>query len=130
ELIKGISQAGGEPAGLHQVAFVGLAALGVYHEISGRRVISEDDFLDVDPCGVYKRYHANRSQLFAFKEPPEAAVELMNILAGAFEILLPRARPGVRIGDVNKELFDYYQDAGVFDINSSVWIGGYEMGIA
>src|SRR5699024_11925439 len=73
ELILGLSRAGGEPAGLHQVAFVGLAALGVYHDISGRRVINEDDFLDVDPCGVYKRYHSNRSQLYAFKEPPKAA---------------------------------------------------------
>ena len=130
ELIRGLSAAGGEPAGLHQVAFVGLSALGVYHEISGHRVITEDDFVDVDPCGVYKRYHSNRSQLYAFKEPPAGAVELMGILTGAFEILTERARPGTRIGDVNKELFEYYRDAGVFDLNSSVWIGGYEMGIA
>lgn len=130
ELIRGLSNAGGEPAGLHQVAFVGLAALGVYHEISGRRVITEDDFLDVDPCGVYKRYHSNRSQLYAFKEPPKAAVELMSILTGGFDILTERARPGVRIGDVNRELYAYYEEAGVFELNSSVWIGGYEMGIA
>ncbi|WP_449283818.1 M24 family metallopeptidase [Leucobacter sp.] len=130
ELIRGLSAAGGEPAGLHQVAFVGLAALGVYHEISGRRVITEDDFLDVDPCGVYRRYHSNRSQLYAFKEPPKGAVELMRVLTGAFDILTERARPGVRIGDVNAELYAYYRDAGVFELNSSVWIGGYEMGIA
>jgi Xaa-Pro aminopeptidase len=130
ELIRGLSAAGGEPAGLHQVAFVGLAALGVYHEISGHRVITEDDFLDVDPCGVYKRYHSNRSQLYAFKEPPSGAVELMRILTGAFDILTESARPGVRIGDVNAELYAYYRDAGVFELNSSVWIGGYEMGIA
>ncbi|WP_240422864.1 Xaa-Pro peptidase family protein [Leucobacter sp. wl10] len=130
ELIRGLSTAGGEPAGLHQVAFVGLAALGVYHEISGRRVITEDDFLDVDPCGVYQRYHSNRSQLYAFKEPPKAAVELMSILTGAFDILTERARPGARIGDVSAELFAYYRDAGVFESNTSVWIGGYEMGIA
>ncbi|UOQ58828.1 M24 family metallopeptidase [Leucobacter allii] len=130
ELIRGLSAAGGEPAGLHQVAFVGLAALGVYHEISGHRVITEDDFLDVDPCGVFKRYHANRSQLYAFREPPRGAVELMRVLTGGFEILTERARPGVRIGDVNAELYAYYRDAGVFELNSSVWIGGYEMGIA
>lgn len=130
ELIRGLSAAGGEPAGLHQVAFVGLAALGVYHEISGRRVITENDFLDVDPCGVYKRYHSNRSQLYAFKEPPKGAVDLMSILTGGFDILTHKARPGVRIGDVNAELYSYYKDAGVFDLNSSVWIGGYEMGIA
>lgn len=130
ELIRGLSAAGGEPAGLHQVAFVGLAALGVYHEISGRRIITEDDFLDVDPCGVFKRYHSNRSQMYTFREPPQAAVDLLHLLAGGFDILLDRARPGVRIGDVNAELYAYYQDAGVFELNSSVWIGGYEMGIA
>lgn len=130
ELIRGLSAAGGEPAGLHQVAFVGLAALGVYHEISGRRIITEDDFLDVDPCGVFKRYHSNRSQMYTFREPPQAAVDLLQLLAGGFDILLDRARPGVRIGDVNAELYAYYQDAGVFELNSSVWIGGYEMGIA
>lgn len=130
ELIRGLSAAGGEPAGLHQVAFVGLAALGVYHEISGRRVITENDFLDVDPCGVYKRYHSNRSQLYSFKEPAQGAVDLMNVLTGGFDILLEKARPGVRIGDVNAELYSYYQESGVFDLNSNVWIGGYEMGIA
>lgn len=130
ELIRGLSAAGGEPAGLHQVAFVGLAALGVYHEISGRRVITESDFLDVDPCGVFKRYHSNRSQMYTFREPPQAAVDLLKLLAGGFDILLERARPGVRIGDVNAELYAYYRDAGVFELNSSVWIGGYEMGIA
>ncbi|MFC7766084.1 M24 family metallopeptidase [Leucobacter soli] len=36
----------------------------------------------------------------------------------------------MRIGDVNRELYDYYEQAGVFELNSSVWIGGYEMGIA
>ncbi|WP_336659145.1 Xaa-Pro peptidase family protein [Leucobacter sp. USHLN153] len=130
ELLRGLSQAGGEPAGLHQVAFVGLAALGVYHEISGHRIISEDDFLDVDPCGVYKRYHSNRSQMYTFKKPPQAAVDLLEVLTGGFEILTERARPGVRIGDVNAELYAYYRDAGVFALNSNVWIGGYEMGIA
>lgn len=130
ELIRGLSAAGGEPAGLHQVAFVGLAALGVYHEISGHRIITEDDFLDVDPCGVYKRYHSNRSQLYTFTEPPKGAVELLDLLAGAFDILTERARPGVRIGDVNAELYGYYRDAGVFELNTNVWIGGYEMGIA
>ncbi|MBK0417650.1 aminopeptidase P family protein [Leucobacter sp. CSA1] len=130
ELIRGLSAAGGEPAGLHQVAFVGLAALGVYHEISGHRIITEDDFLDVDPCGVYKRYHSNRSQMYTFKEPPQGAVDLLEVLTGGFDILTERARPGVRIGDVNAELYAYYRDAGVFDLNSSVWIGGYEMGIA
>lgn len=130
ELIRGLAAAGGEPAGLHQVAFVGLAALGVYHEISGRRIITENDFLDVDPCGVFKRYHSNRSQMYTFREPPQAAVDLLQLLAGGFDILLERARPGVRIGDVNAELYAYYRDAGVFELNSSVWIGGYEMGIA
>jgi len=130
ELIKGLSAAGGEPAGIHQVAFAGLAGLGVYHEISGRRVLTKDDFLDVDPCGVFNRYHANRSQAYAFREPPEAAVALMDKLAGAFEILTTKARPGVRIGDVCAELYAYYQDAGVFEFNENIWIGGYEMGIA
>ncbi|MDR5701914.1 M24 family metallopeptidase, partial [Agromyces aerolatus] len=129
-LIKGLSDAGGEPAGIHQVAFAGLAGLGVYHEISGRRVLTEHDFLDVDPCGVFNRYHSNRSQVFAFREPPEAAVALMDKLAGAFDILTAKARPGVRVGDVCAELYAYYQDAGVFEFNENIWIGGYEMGIA
>jgi Xaa-Pro aminopeptidase len=130
ELIKGLSSAGGEPAGIHQVAFAGMGGLGVYHEISGRRVLTEDDFLDVDPCGVFKRYHSNRSQIYSFREPPEGGVRLMNTLAGAFDILTAEARPGARVGDVCRSLYDYYDEAGVFQLNENIWIGGYEMGIA
>jgi Xaa-Pro aminopeptidase len=130
ELIKGLAAAGGEPAGIHQVAFAGLAGLGVYHEISGRRVLTADDFLDVDPCGVYNRYHSNRSQVYSFRQPSDAAAALLQKLAGAFDILTEKARPGVRIGDVCAELYAYYEDAGVFEINKHIWIGGYEMGIA
>lgn len=130
ELIRGLSNAGGEPAGIHQVVFVGFAGMGVYHETSGRRVIGPEDYVDVDPCGVYKRYHANRSQLYCFREPPEAAVDLLHTLAGAFDILTAKARPGARVGDVNAELLSYYRDAGVFEINENIWIGGYELGIA
>jgi Xaa-Pro aminopeptidase len=130
ELIKGLSDAGGEPAGIHQVVAVGSGAMGTGHEISSRRVIRPGDVIEVDACGVYKRYHSNRNMMYVVGEPHPGARGVQEILAGAYPVLREHAKAGARVGDVNRALYDYYDEAGVFAHNSDIWIGGYEMGIA
>lgn len=130
ELIRGLSNAGGEPAGLHQVVSIGSGALGTGHEISGNRRIQPGDMIEVDACGVHKRYHANRNMVFFVGEPGDGASPLQRILAGAFDLLRENARAGTRVGQVNALLLDYYTQAGVFSHNTDIWIGGYELGIA
>lgn len=128
EMMAGMARAGGEPAALHELAVVGGIAVG--HSIAGRRVVQEGDYLMVDPCGVYHRYHANRSMVYFLGEPPPVAVALMETLAGAFDVIRTVGRVGTPVRDLNKALRDYYVDAGVWHLNSQYWVGGYELGIS
>jgi Xaa-Pro aminopeptidase len=130
ELIRGLSNAGGEPAGIHQVVAVGSGALGTGHEISGRRVIRPGDIIEVDACGVYNRYHANRNMIFVVGEPAPGAARTQELIAGAYPVLRENAVSGARVGDVNRALRAYYDEAGVFELNTDIWVGGYELGIA
>jgi len=130
EMISAMAKAGGEPAGLHEVAVAGLAGLGVGHSIAGRRVLTKGDFIEVDPCGVYNRYHANRNMVFYLGDPPDVTVELMTILAGAYDVIRETGRVGTPVAQLNKALKDYYVDQGVWHLNSQYWVGGYELGIS
>ncbi|MGD0700126.1 MAG: Xaa-Pro peptidase family protein [Trebonia sp.] len=123
-----MARAGGEHAGIHEMVTVG--TVGVGHSIAGRRVLSKGDFVEVDPCGVYNRYHANRNMTFYLGEPPESAVAMMEILAGAYDVIREVAKVGTPVKDLNRALKEYYTDRGVWHLNSQYWVGGYELGIA
>ena len=127
-MTSAMARAGGEHAAIHEVAVVGLVGSG--HSISGRRVVQKGDFLDVDPCGVYNRYHANRNMVFYLGEPPEAAVELMKVLAGAYDVIREVGKVGTPVKDLNEALRDYYVEQDVWHLNSQYWVGGYELGIS
>jgi Xaa-Pro aminopeptidase len=130
EMVGAMSKAGGEPSALHELAVVSSPAGGLGHAIAGRRVIQAGDWLDVDPCGVYNHYHANRNAVFYVGEPPEIAVQLMDLLGGAYSVLTSVATVGTPVREVNRALRAYYEDAGVWHLNSQYWVGGYELGIS
>lgn len=128
EMTSAMAQAGGEPAALHNTAVLG--GIGVGHTIAGRRVIHEGDFLEVDPCGVYNHYHANRNMVYFLGDPPQAAVALMEVLAGAYDVIRTVGTVGTPVRDLNQALKDYYIEQGVWHLNSQYWVGGYELGIS
>ena len=128
EMLAAMARAGGEPAALHELAVIG--TVGVGHSIAGRRVLKKGDFMEVDPCGVYNRYHSNRNMVFHLGEPPQAAVELMDVLAGAYDVIRQTGTVGTPVADLNQALRDYYVDQGVWHLNSQYWVGGYELGIS
>lgn len=128
ELTSAMAKAGGEPAALHNTVVAG--APGTGHSIAGRRVLKKGDVIEIDPCGVYHHYHANRNMVFYLGEPPRAAVELFGILAGAYDVIRATAKVGTPVKDLNKALKDYYVDQGVWHLNSQYWVGGYELGIS
>jgi Xaa-Pro aminopeptidase len=130
EMVGAMARAGGEPAALHELAVVSTPAGGLGHAISGRRVIQKGDWLEIDPCGVYNHYHANRNGVYYLGDPPDIAVELMSVLAGAYDVLVDTATVGTPVRSVTKALRDYYQDAGVWELNSQYWVGGYELGVS
>jgi Xaa-Pro aminopeptidase len=128
EMVSGMAKAGGEPAALHELAVVTTPAGGLGHAIAGRRVLQAGDWLEVDPCGVFQHYHANRNAFYYLGEPPKIAVELMDVLGGAYTVLTDTAKVGTPVRDVARALREYYQDAGVWELNSQYWVGGYELG--
>jgi Xaa-Pro aminopeptidase len=128
ELTSAMAGAGGEPAALHNTVVAGVPGTG--HSIAGRRVLKAGDVIEIDPCGVYNHYHANRNMVFYLGEPPQVAVDLFKVLAGAYDVIRATARVGTPVKDLNKALKDYYIDAGVWHLNSQYWVGGYELGIS
>lgn len=130
EMVKAMAAAGGEPAALHELAAVTTPAGGRTHHIAGRRKIERGDWVEVDPCGVYNHYHSNRNAIYYLGDPPDTAVEIMSVLAGAYDVIRSTATVGTPVRTVCRALRAYYQDAGVWELNSQFWVGGYELGIS
>jgi Xaa-Pro aminopeptidase len=128
EMTGAMARAGGEAAALHNTAVVG--GIGVGHSIASRRVIQAGDYLEVDPCGVFNRYHANRNMVYFLGEPPPVAVALMEVLAGAYDVIRRVAAVGTPVRELNQALREYYVEQGVWHLNSQYWVGGYELGIS
>lgn len=128
ELTSAMARAGGEPAALHNTVVAGTPGTG--HSIAGRRVLRKGDVIEIDPCGVYHHYHANRNMVFYLGDPPPAAVGLFKVLAGAYDVIRAVGKVGTPVKDLNKALKDYYVEQNVWHLNSQYWVGGYELGIS
>jgi Xaa-Pro aminopeptidase len=129
ELIRGMAAAGGEPAGLHESVIVGPNG----HFISSRRQINRGDYVAADPSGVIYGYHANIAGAFFLGEPPDEARRIVEIGAGALEVLCQTAKSGTPVRQVNRALREYLQDCGLWGSHGwsdDDWIGGYDLGIS
>lgn len=129
ELERGLTNAGGEPAALHEWA-QRMEPRSARHSISGRKTIRKGDLVSVDPCGVYNRYHSNRTALLSLGAPPDEFVERVEQLAGAYPVLREYARAGARVSDVSAALRDYYESVGLWQGRGNTWVGGYELGLS
>jgi Xaa-Pro aminopeptidase len=118
---------GGEPAALHEFASLGQRA---GHAWAGHRRIEPGLLLNVDPCGVVNRYHANRTGTIFVGEPPKQYHDLMSRLAGAYDVLRSEARAGRPVREVNAALRAYYVEVGLWGLKDQTWLGGYELGLS
>jgi Xaa-Pro aminopeptidase len=125
-LVRGMIAAGGEPGALQENVWAGTGPL--IHALSSRRRLTAGDIVCSDPCGVVDRYHANAARTFSIGEPAPAAVAVMSALAEGMKLLEESVGPGVRIGDVQRKLSDFYRQSGIWERRG--WLGGYEFGIA
>jgi Xaa-Pro aminopeptidase len=126
-MMSSMVAAGGEPAALHEFASLGQRA---GHAWAGHRKIEKGLLLNVDPCGVVNRYHANRTGTIFFGDPPPQYVDLMSRLAGAYDVLRERASAGTPVREVNAALREYYTEVGLWGLKDQTWIGGYELGLS
>ncbi|UOQ58960.1 M24 family metallopeptidase [Leucobacter rhizosphaerae] len=129
ELERGLINAGGEPAAIHEWA-QRIERHASRHSISSRRELGEGDHVAVDPCGVFHRYHANRTAVLSLGEPADEFVERMELLAGAFPVLRRSAHAGARVSDVAAQLREYYAGVGLWAERGETWVGGYELGLS
>lgn len=126
-LVRGMAEAGGGPAALHESVVVGPIELG--HAYSSERVIQRGDVLCADPSGVWKRYHANIERWYVVgEEPSEALYDLARIEADAFQILCDGASHGTPVNEVTERIQQHLTENGVWGLHN--WNGGYEMGLS
>jgi Xaa-Pro aminopeptidase len=130
EMMTGMARAGGERAALHEMVTITTPSGGLGHHLSNRRVMRPGDWVEVDPCGVFNGYHANRNAFYYLGEPPAIAQELMTFLGGAYDVITRVGTVGTPVKELNRALREYYVDAGVWHLNSQYWVGGYELGIS
>jgi Xaa-Pro aminopeptidase len=130
EMVLGMTRAGGERAALHEMVAISSPAGGLTHHNANRRVMQAGDWIEVDPCGVYNGYHANRNAWYYLGQPPAIAQELMTFLGGAYDVITRVGTVGTPVNELNRALREYYVDAGVWHLNSQYWVGGYELGIS
>jgi Xaa-Pro aminopeptidase len=103
------------------------------HFISSRRRINPGDYVAADPSGVIYGYHANIAGAFFLGEPPEEARRIVEIGAGALEVLCQTAKSGTPVRQVNRALREYLQECGLWGSHGwsdDDWIGGYDLGIS
>ncbi|MDI6023183.1 Xaa-Pro peptidase family protein [Leucobacter sp. UT-8R-CII-1-4] len=126
-LVRGMAEAGGGPAALHESVVVGPIELG--HAYASERVLARGDVLCADPSGVYKRYHANVERWYVVgEEPSDELKDLAAIEAQAFDILCENAAEGVAVNTVTGLIQQHFEDCGVWGLHN--WNGGYEMGLS
>jgi len=125
EVARALYAAGSEISAIPIMIHSGPVSGG--HHMTSRRVIEPGDSVMMDVSGVHNRYHGNIERGFALDEPEPAVIERYRKAAGAFDVVAATARAGCRVADLNRELRDYYRDAGL-DLQAG-WAIGYELGI-
>ena len=126
EMMRAMIMAGGEPSAIHEKVTSG--PVRPPHAWSGRRPLQMGDMVNIDPCGVRDRYHANLARSIFLGEPPQVIVDLARRQGEAFAVFCEAAVDGALVDDVGETMRSYYKDAGIWDLR--YWPGGYELGIA
>lgn len=126
-LMRGMAEAGGGPAALHESVVVGPIELG--HAYSSDRVLQRGDVLCADPSGSFKQYHANIERWYVVgEEPADELRELAAVEAKAFEILCEGAVDGAPVQAVTDRIREHLERNGMWGLED--WNGGYELGLS
>ena len=125
EIESAMYHAGGErPADITMVQSGPRSIL--QHGVPTQRVIMAGDVVNVDFCGVYRRYHADLGRTFCVGEPPKRVADVMKKAAGSLEVLQKTLKPGAPLTEAKRVSDEYYKSVGV-----TPWYAeGYTLGAA
>lgn len=127
EIVYAMAKAGGENPAITLPVVSGKKS-ACFHAMSSRKTIEHGDIVNIDVCGVHKRYHSDVCRSVSIG-PPDAEVEqYIGHITGALEIAANLLEPGLPVGRFLEEMQRYYADRGLLE--NQWWIGGYELGIA
>jgi len=124
EIESAMYHAGGERPAIMTMVQSGLRSV-LQHGVATQRVIMEGDIVQVDFCGVYKRYHADLGRTFCLGDPPKRVADVMRKAAGALEVVQKAVKPGTPLSEVKRLSEEYYKSVGV----TPWYAAGYTLGI-
>ena len=127
EMIAAMTRAGGEFPGILPPVISGFRS-NCLHPLASRKKLAEGERVNVDLCGVFKRYHVNICRSFWLGEPPHDALDLHEKSIAAFGIIEEMLRPGLNVRTLLEAVRDHYAETGILD--DAYWSGGYELGLA
>ncbi|MGH6720131.1 MAG: M24 family metallopeptidase [Alphaproteobacteria bacterium] len=132
ETLRAMMAAGSEaPALVHSFNACAVRdgrAVGAGHAMMGRKKIRPGEFLKIDICGVYHRYHGNVQRGYFMGDPPKAMVERVRRAGGAFAVFAAEVKAGMTVGQVCAIMRRYYESVGLW--TEPGWGLGYELGLS
>ena len=127
DIVSAMTKAGGEFSGIIPPVMSGFRT-NCLHPLSSRKVIEKNERVNVDLCGVFKRYHCNVARSFWTGTPPDDVYRMHEASIGAYQILENMLTPGTKVRPILEALKAYYEQAGIWE--ECYWSGGYEFGFA
>lgn len=120
--VTGVIEAGGEPAAIHETIASG-PPMPMLHGMSTRAPLGQ--WFHADVAAAVHRYHARATRPLAFGGADPELARLVEIAAGAQDVVLATARVGVAFAEIGEAVRAYFREAGV-----EGWAGGYELGLS
>jgi Xaa-Pro dipeptidase len=127
EIVNAMAKAGGENPAIPVLVTSG-PKCACLHALASRKKIKKGENVNIDICGVFNRYHANMARTYSMGKPNPDVARVVELSAGAFDVIADLIRPNLPIGEFNERMKTYYREAGIEQ--DSWWFGGYELGIA
>ncbi len=127
EIIYAMAKAGGENPAITLPVVSGKKS-ACFHALASRKKIEHGDIVNIDVCGVYRRYHLDVCRSVASGEPDVEVADYIGHITGALSVASGLLSPGLPVADFLEEMKRYYTECGL--IENQWWIGGYELGIS
>lgn len=127
EIVYAAARAGGENPAITLPVVSGRKS-ACFHAMASRKRLEPGDVVNIDVCGVYRRYHSDVCRTVSLGEPTPAVRRAIDDVTGALAVAADLIAPGLPVRRFLDEMQRYYAERGLLD--EQWWIGGYELGIA